>query len=182
MLQERPFSVTEKTEDIAALFLSSSRHQLLEECWPRLKACVEPLTDEQVWWRPNEAANSIGNLILHLNGNVHQWLVSSFNNLDDHRDRPAEFAAREGMEVHLLLERLGATMNEAAQVLARLTHADLVSAYEIQGYQQVTGLDAVYHVVNHFGMHYGQILYIAKALTGKDLGFYRELNATGRAS
>src|SRR5206468_11461978 len=63
----------------------------------RLRTCVESLSDKQVWWRPNEASNSIGNLILHLNGNVQQWLVASFSRLKDTRDRPAEFAAREGM-------------------------------------------------------------------------------------
>src|SRR3984885_5810086 len=79
------------------LFLEFSREKLLRQYWPRLRECVEPLTDEQVWWRPNEASNSIGNLILHLNGNVGQWLVDSFNGADDRRDRPAEFAAEGGM-------------------------------------------------------------------------------------
>jgi hypothetical protein len=77
--------------ELTALFLEYSRWKLLEEYWPRLRGCVESLTDEQIWWRPNEASNSIGNLILHLNGNVAQWLVSSFNRLDDDRDRPPNF-------------------------------------------------------------------------------------------
>jgi hypothetical protein len=64
---------------LTTLFLEFSRKKLLEQYWPRLRGCVESLTDEQVWWRPNEASNSIGNLILHLDGNVRQWLVSSFN-------------------------------------------------------------------------------------------------------
>src|SRR5947209_5691958 len=75
------------------IFLESSRQTLLEY-WPRLRGCVESLSDEQVWWRPNEASNSIGNLMLHLNGNVRQWLVSSFRRLGDGRDRPAEFMER----------------------------------------------------------------------------------------
>jgi hypothetical protein len=173
--------VREIQGDVAALFLEFSRQKLLEQFWPRLRGCVEPLTDEQVWWRPNEASNSIGNLILHLNGNVGQWLVASFNRLDDLRNRPAEFGARGQLSTALLLDQLGATMQQAAEVLARLTVADLVAPYEIQGYH-VTGLDAVYQVVEHFGLHYGQILYITKILSGADLGLYRELNATGRAS
>src|SRR5262249_7048466 len=64
------------------LFLDFSRTKLLDEYWPRLRSCVETLTERQVWWRPNEASNSIGNLILHLNGNVRQWLVASFNQTD----------------------------------------------------------------------------------------------------
>ena len=134
-----------------------------------------------MWWRPNEATNSIGNLILHLNGNVRQWLVASFNRLEDDRNRPAEFGARELVSAATLVELLSGTMQQAAEVLARLTREDLVASYEIQGYR-VSGLDAVYQVVEHFGMHYGQILYIAKTLSGVDLGLYRELNATGRIS
>ena len=130
--------------------------------------------------RPNAASKSIGNLILHLNGNVTQWLIASFNRRQDLRDRPAEFAAESGLTATELLDRLGATMSEAAQVLSRLTEADLLAPYEIQGYH-VTGLEAVYQVVEHFGLHYGQIAYISKSLTGRDLGFYRELTKTGRA-
>jgi hypothetical protein len=72
-------------------------------------------------------------------------------------------------------------MQEAAKVLDRLTPDDLAATYEIQGYT-VSGLAAVYQVVEHFGMHYGQVVYISKAMRGEDLGFYRELTATGRAS
>ena len=165
---------------LPTLFLCFSQKKLLEQYWPRLRACVESLNENQVWWRPNEASNSIGNLILHLNGNVRQWLVASFNRQEDHRDRPAEFAAEGGLSASALLERLGATMQEASEVLSRLTEADLVAPYEIQGYH-VRGLDAVYQVVEHFGLNYGQILYISKNLIGRDLGFYRHLNKTGRA-
>ena len=75
------------------LFLLFSRDKLVNQYWPRLRKCVESLTDEQIWWRPNPSSNSIGNLVLHLNGNVRQWLVDSFNKKEDQRDRPAEFAA-----------------------------------------------------------------------------------------
>jgi hypothetical protein len=166
--------------NVTALFLEFSRRKLLEHYWPRLRASVESLTGEQVWWRPNQASNSIGNLVLHLNGNVRQWLVDSFEAREDKRDRPAEFAAQSGLTAAALLELLSATMADAEAVLGRLTEGDLVAGYEIQGYH-VSGLEAVYQVVEHFGMHYGQIAYIAKSLSGKDLGFYRELSKTGRS-
>jgi uncharacterized damage-inducible protein DinB len=166
--------------DVTALFLDFSRRKLLEQYWPRLRGCVETLSEEQVWARPNPASNSIGNLILHLNGNVRQWLVASFNRQEDDRNRPAEFSATGGISASALVEKLGATLREASQVLARLTEADLTAPYEIQGYK-VRGLDAVYQVVEHFGLHYGQILYIAKSLRGRDLGFFSELDKTGRA-
>lgn len=169
------------TSNTTTLFLEFSRSKLLEQYWPRLRACVESLSDEQVWWRPNEASNSIGNLVLHLNGNVRQWLIASFNHLDDGRDRPAEFNERSAIPRSVLISRLGATMEEASQVLAHLTEADLLSTFEIQGYK-VSGLQAVYQVIEHFGLHYGQITYITKMLRDQDLGFYRELEKTGRSS
>ena len=160
-------------------FLTFSRTKLLDEYWPRLRRCVESLSDEQLWWRPNEASNSVGNLLLHLNGNVHQWLVASFNRSDDARDRPAEFAAEGGQSAAALLPQLEGTLRNVSEVLSRLTDADLMATMNIQGYT-VTGLHAVYHVVEHFGMHYGQILYITKLVRGENLGFYRQLDRTGR--
>jgi hypothetical protein len=112
---------------------------------------------------------------------VRQWLVTSFNHQEDARDRPAEFNERNHISGSALIERLGATMEQASQVLARLTESDLLSPFEIQGYH-VTGLAAVYQAVEHFGLHYGQILYATKLLREKDLGFYSELNKTGRYS
>jgi hypothetical protein len=172
--------MTSENNELASLFLAFTRNKLLNQYWPRLKACVEPLTVEQVWWRPNEASNSIGNLILHLNGNMTQWLVASFNKEEDKRNRPAEFSAHGGLTADELLNRLGATIAEAEKVLNRLTVEELLAPYDIQGYH-VHGLDAVFQVTEHFGLHYGQIAYITKSLSGKDLGFYRELNRTGRA-
>lgn len=163
------------------LFLKFSRDKLVNQYWPRLRQCVQPLSDDQIWWRPNSSSNSIGNLILHLNGNLRQWLVDSFNRAEDRRDRPAEFAATGSISGAALLEKLGATIAEAAKVLERLTEADLTSPCEIQGYH-VHGLDAVYQAVEHFGLHYGQIAYITKTITDHDLGFYKDLNKTGRAS
>lgn len=165
---------------LATMFLEFSRQKLLGQFWPRLRESVESLTDEQVWWRPNPASNSIGNLILHLNGNVTQWLVDSFNRDEDERNRPAEFAAEGGLTAAELLAKLGATIDRAAQVLDRLTVEELLAPYEIQGYH-VHGLDAVYQVVEHFGLHYGQIVYITKSLTDRDLGFYKNLSKSGRA-
>jgi hypothetical protein len=165
----------------ATLFLEFSRQKLLKQYWPRLRACVESLTDEQVWWRPNDASNSTGTILLHLNGNVRQWLVASFNRREDTRDRPAEFSGNTLIPRGDLLEQLGTTMQEAAEVLSRLAEVDLLAPMEVQGYN-VTGMAAVYQVVEHFGLHFGQVLYVTKMLRGEDLGFYRELTDSGRAS
>jgi len=165
--------------DVSSNFLAFSREKLIGQYWPRLRSCVESLTDDQIWWRPNAASNSIGNLVLHLNGNITQWLIASFLHLDDHRDRPAEFSRTEGIAGTALLDLLAATMARADEVLQSLTDAELKTKLQVQGYE-VTGLETVYQVVEHFGLHYGQVAYITKLLRETDLGFYRELNATGR--
>jgi Protein of unknown function (DUF1572) len=173
--------MAEQPANASTLFLEFSRSKLIEQYWPRLRSCVESLSDEQVWWRPNGASNSIGNLLLHLDGNVRQWLVNSFNKREDRRNRPAEFSERDTIRAKALLDRLGTTLQDADQTLSRLTESDLLANYEIQGYH-VTGLAAVYQVVEHFGLHYGQITYITKMLRGEDLGFYSWLDATGQLS
>ena len=172
---------TSEKAELATVFLEHSRKMMFGEWWPRLRGMVEGLSEEQVWWRPNEASNSIGNLLLHLSGNVRQWIVTSFNRDEDRRNRPAEFAEKAGGPAAELLARLRGTLDEAEAVLSRLTEEDLLRPMDIQGYH-TTGLAAVYHVVEHFGMHYGQIVYITKSLEGRDLGFYSELNKTGRRS
>jgi Protein of unknown function (DUF1572) len=165
---------TTDESNTASLFLEFSRDKLLAQYWPRLRSCVESLTDEQLWWRPNDSQNSIGNLVLHLNGNVTQWLIAPFKHLEDTRDRPTEFSQRAAISGSELLAQLGSTMTKASEVLSLLAEADLLTRFEIQGYH-VTGLDAVYQVVEHFGLHYGQVLYITKTIQSKDLGFYRHL-------
>src|SRR5689334_14338372 len=122
------------TKDVTSLFLEFSRSKVMDQYWPRMRTCVESLTDEQVWWRPNNASNSVGNLLLHLNGNVRQWLIASFNRLDDARNRPAEFAERQAIPRPVLLHKLDTTLHEASAVLSRLTEAELTATYQIQGY------------------------------------------------
>jgi hypothetical protein len=160
-------------------FLRSTREMLIEQSWPRLRTCAESLTDEQIWWRPNPSSNSIGNLMLHLNGNVTQWIIGSFTHADDHRDRPAEFSRTEGIARDELVQTLAATMERVSGVLDHVTEADLLASFDVQGYH-TTGLGAIYHVVEHFALHYGQIAYITKMLSDRDLGFFRDLNRTGR--
>jgi uncharacterized damage-inducible protein DinB len=172
--------MTAKTTEPTRLFLEFSRHQLLQEFWTRMRENVASLTEEELWWRPNPACNSIANLMLHLNGNVRQWLISSFTHEPFPRNRPAEFSATEGAVSRTeLLTLLDATMRDSDAVLVRLTDADLTTTYAIQE-NSVTGLEAIYHVVEHFAMHYGQILYLIKSQHGREPGFYRELNASGQ--
>lgn len=162
--------------NLSRTFLNFSRRKLMEEFWPRTCQCLDMLTDEQVWWRPNEQCNSIGNLLLHLNGNVRQWILAPLGGTANQRNRPAEFAERQTIPAHELRDRLDRTLREVEKVLKEIDSTALLKAYDIQDQKGVTGLEAVYQVVEHFGRHHGQILYITKQLTGNDLGFYRHLD------
>jgi uncharacterized damage-inducible protein DinB len=162
--------------ELSNAFLSFSRQKLIGEMWPRLCSCLDELTEEQIWWRPNESSNSIGNLLLHLNGNVRQWILQSIGCVENVRDRDSEFSQRERIPVPEMRAALDTTLQQVDSVLQKLTAQDLLRKHHIQAYENVLALDAIYHVVEHFAMHYGQILYIAKLIGGKDLGFYAHLN------
>lgn len=159
--------------DLTHAFLDHSRHYLAVEYPAKIDRCLDGLTEADVWWRPNDASNSIGNLLLHLSGNVRQWIVHGIGEAADTRERAGEFAAEGTLPKADLQHRLHATLDEADAVLSRLTDADLLEPRTVQGLE-TTVLGAVYHVVEHFSMHTGQILYITKLCTGTDLGFYQE--------
>jgi uncharacterized damage-inducible protein DinB len=151
--------------DIAQTFLDESRRYLRDDYPADIKRAVALLTDEQVWWRPNEGSNSIGNLLLHLSGNVRQWIVGGVGQQPNERNRQQEFDERQTISKDELITRLQRVLDEADLVLARLTEADLTNAREIQG-SDTTVMKAIYHVVEHFSTHTGQILWIAKAQLG----------------
>jgi uncharacterized damage-inducible protein DinB len=151
--------------DVAQTFLGESRHYLRGAYLAAIERSVAPLTDAQVWWRPNEASNSIGNLILHLSGNVRQWIVGGVGQQPNERNRQLEFDERKAIPKEQLLARLRTVLDEADAVLASLTEADLTESREIQG-DDTTVLKAIYHVVEHFSTHTGQILWIVKSQLG----------------
>lgn len=147
---------------------------LLRQMAGRIETCLSGLTEEQIWARSSENENAIGNLVLHLSGNVRQWIVSGVGGRPDTRQRDAEFAARGGDSGAELVARLKEAVGEAAGVLAEVTSERLSERIVVQHYD-VTVLEAIYHVVEHFSGHTGQIIFATKMLTGSDLGFYRHL-------
>lgn len=159
------------THPIASAFINQSRHYLRGDYLPKIERALTQLTDDAVWWRPNEASNSIGNLLLHLSGNIRQWIVSGIGGADDTRQRQQEFDARQPLPKAELLAHLRATLAEVDTVLSGLTDSDLVQPRRIQG-TQMTVMAAIYHVVEHFSMHTGQILWITKLHTSTDLSLY----------
>lgn len=159
-----------KTPEIE--FIEASRVFLRDDYLPKLLHCVERMSEEDLWWRPNDVSNSVGNLVLHLCGNIRQWIVASIGGGKFQRDRDSEFAARGPIAKVELLANVKQAMSEVDAVLANLDPGGLLNRLTIQKYD-VSTLQTVYHVVEHFSYHLGQILFIYKMRTGVDPAFYR---------
>lgn len=156
-----------------------ARFRLREDYPVKIVGALAELTEEQVWWRPNEASNSIGNLILHLCGNVRQWLIAGVGGATDTRNRTSEFDERSQLNKADLLAKLQTTLEEVDAVLAQLerelTADETLLQREIvpQGFSQ-TVLDSIFHAVEHFSYHTGQIVFIAKLLVADRIRFYND--------
>jgi uncharacterized damage-inducible protein DinB len=159
--------------DLAAVFLERSRHYLAFEYPTKIRHCLAVLPPDAVWRRSDERSNSIGNLLLHLSGNVRQWIVSSVGGAPDARHRSAEFEAREGSGAEVLFGALRATIDDADAVIGSLTPPRLLERRTIQG-REVTVLEAVYHVVEHFALHTGQIVLLTKLHAPGRIQFYED--------
>ncbi|HEY3038314.1 MAG TPA: DinB family protein [Pyrinomonadaceae bacterium] len=159
------------SKDASQAFIQKARELLQNEYLPKIERCVEKLTDEQVWWRPNPESNSIGNLLLHISGNARQWIVCGLGGATDERQRQTEFDERRIIARDELLALLRKTVAEIEDVLAAFDPAHLLNSYPIQG-TEATALAAIFHVTEHFSMHTGQIILLTKMLANLDLGFY----------
>jgi uncharacterized damage-inducible protein DinB len=130
------------------------------------------LGEEDIWWRPNAASNAAGNVVLHLCGNLRQWIISGLGGAPDTRRRDREFATRGPMPRRVLVAQLRQTVMEACRTIEKLPAGALTRRFVIQGYH-VSGVEAVAHVIEHFAYHTGQIIYLAKLRRGLDLRFTR---------
>jgi uncharacterized damage-inducible protein DinB len=164
--------MTPTSHDLAKQFLIQARRVLEKEHLPRITRCLRLLREEEIWWRPNPASNSVGNLVLHLAGNVRQWIISGLGGAPDRRERDKEFAELGPLPRRVLIARLRNTVTEAGRVLSRLSARDLTGKHTIQRFR-VTGLEAVLHVAEHFAYHSGQIVYVTKLRRGESLSFTR---------
>ncbi|MHC4845656.1 MAG: DinB family protein [Planctomycetota bacterium] len=161
-------------------FCRESAQYLRDVYLPRMRRAVAELPPDELWWRPNDETTSVGNLLLHLEGNVRQWILSGIGGEPDARERQTEFDAREGRDAQALLDALGATVAAAALVIEGIDPRRMLTPMTIQGIE-TTPMAAVYHVVEHFSWHTGQVTWIAKARAGGGHGiaFYDDaaLNA-----
>ena len=153
----------------------------LDQLHGRIQDCVARLTPEQVWTRNSDNENAVGNLVLHLSGNVRQWIGSGVAGLPDNRQRDTEFDARGGMAPAELAELLKTRVAEAERIIRAVPAARLTERITPQGHD-VTVLEAIAHVVEHFSQHTGQIMLLTKMLTGQDLAYYQHLRGSGRAA
>src|SRR5262249_27366523 len=149
------------------------RNYLAVEYRAKLRAAVESLPESALWARANDQSNSVGNLLLHLAGNVRQWIVSGVGGAPDTRYRAAEFDARSAADAATLLPALDKVLDDAGAVIANLSAADLATSRTIQG-RDITVFEAVYHVVEHFNYHVGQIVLVAKMYTPGAVRFYED--------
>jgi len=147
------------------------RRRMVEESIPRIIKCMASVSSEELWHRPNEQTVSMGNLVLHLIGNVRQWLIAGMGTLPYQRNRDMEFTSTEAishMDLAIQLEALGRDIEDT---LNQLTEADLSRSYSVQGFEE-TGIAILMHVMEHFSYHTGQITYAVKSRKNLDMGYY----------
>jgi uncharacterized damage-inducible protein DinB len=153
---------------LGVALIADARRFLRSSYLTKIERCLDVLGDDDIWWRPNDASNSIGNLMLHLDGSTRMLILRVAGGRQIVRDRDAEFAERGPVAKPALLARLRSTLAEVDEVLATLDEATLLERRSsMQG--EVTVLWAVLHAVEHFAMHTGQIITLTKLRTGSAL-------------
>ncbi|MDH3243757.1 MAG: DUF1572 domain-containing protein [Saprospiraceae bacterium] len=161
--------------------ISEVRRRLVKECSERTLKCLGLLSEQEIWYRPNEHSNSVGNLVLHLCGNVRQWLFSTLGGKPDIRQRQAEFDEKgpiPGKDLEQMIEDL---MDEVNRLLDNLKPEDLLKTYPVQGFDE-SGVAILLHVTEHFSYHVGQITYFVKAHKDLSVGYYEGINLDIRSS
>jgi len=164
---------------IAEIFVARSRYWLTKEYPIKLRHCLNALPRGAVWARPNQDSNSVGNLLIHLTGNVTEWILGGVGGRSYKRYRAGEFAQRDGADASKLMDDLEGVLREADRVLAGLTEKDLERSVVIQE-RDTNVLGAIYHVVEHFAMHTGQIVFLTKLYAPGRIQFYEEAGGVAR--
>lgn len=153
------------------VFIEEIKRRLFTECFPRLEQCLQALSEKELWYRPNANSNSVGNISLHLCGNIRQWVIAGLGGHQDVRERQKEFDEQGPIPVEELLDLLAVLKKDVAVVLNQTTSKDLIEKRDVQIYQE-SGLSILVHVVEHFSYHVGQVTYIVKMLKDVDTGYY----------
>ena len=152
-----------------------TKRRILEEFIPRIIKCLSLLKDEEIWYRPNLESNSIGNLVLHIEGNARQWLISGLGGAKDQRNRKIEFEEKGPLPKIQLIEKLNLLYRDIEFILNKIDLKNLITLRRVQVFDE-TGLAILIHAIEHFSYHTGQIAYATKMITNSQLGFYADLN------
>ena len=147
----------------------------IDENTKKITRCFEDLDEKDIWIRPNESSNSIGNMILHLCGNIRQYIISSLGEKEDIRERDLEFSTPGGLNKSELLDKLTAITDESKTIIGAADAGVLLRIRSVQGYEY-SGLGIIYHVVEHYSYHTGQVIFFTKLLKNKDMAFYAGIN------
>lgn len=161
-------------EQILSGLKKEAEKRLLEEGIPRIKKCLSKIEDNEVWFRPNAQTVSIGNLCLHLCGNVRQWLVSGIGGKPDIRNRPLEFSEKGPLPKSHLLNELDKLAKEIKETIDGIQVEDLIEKRAVQVYEE-TALSILIHVIEHFSYHVGQITYAVKSRKEVDMEYYPDI-------
>ena len=175
MIQINSKNMKDPLDQYHHFFLDEIQRRLFDECQSRVHTCLDNLTLQEVWYRPNEHSNSVGNLVLHLCGNLRQWVLSTLGGKPDDRERQKEFDTRTAVENNQLKAQLDAVLGEVKQCLDTATAEDLLKSYRVQGFDE-TGVAILIHITEHFSYHVGQMTYFVKATKDKDIGYYKGLD------
>ena len=167
---DRSAKIPPENLSIPQEILADEFRGLLAESRGKIGHCLSQLSDEQVWWRPAPELNSIGNLILHVSGNMRQWVVCGMTDAVDRRDRDGEFRADSTMGPDALLATLDAVISDVEKVLRGVDSSQLTRADEVQGFP-VSGFGILMHSIPHFVGHTHQIIQLTRMQLGAEYRF-----------
>lgn len=165
---------------ILELLIADVRRRLIIESTPRILQCLDLLSDDEIWYKHNDNTNSVGNLVLHLCGNVRQYILGGIGRQKDVRERSKEFSEEGPIEKKHLIQWLNTLMEEVGELLSKIKATDLIQDRKVQGFDENV-VSILVHVTEHFSYHTGQITYYTKYIKDVDTAYYGglDLDVTG---
>jgi uncharacterized damage-inducible protein DinB len=151
----------------------------MNENTAKIKACMKQLDEKDIWFRHNEHINSVGNMILHLCGNIRQYIISSLGGAPDIRERDIEFSTVDGFTNAELTAKWQDTMHEAVAIITHTSAENLLRHRVVQG-STLSGIGIIIHVTEHYSYHTGQIIFLTKLYKNVDMGFYNGIDLNQR--
>lgn len=153
----------EQDDQLASIALAALRLRITNILPTQIRECIEQLDEDQLWWRPNETSNSVGNLVLHVSGSTRHYLSRSIGGIDYHRNRPAEFTERGPLPKAQVLAIFDETIAEAGHVFDSFDTTRFLQPTDEPSYYY-TLFEQVLGVALHLATHTGQIIYVTKML------------------